>query len=167
VKTDLAVRGEGFFVVQKGDQNYLTRAGNFHVNERGELLTQFGQKQFAVLDDALSPIVINRADPNWEFSPTGQLRQGGASRNLALVQPESLGDLAREGENLFRPLGEFAPVPGGERQVAVGFLEGSGVQPTSEMIEMIETSRAVEANVNMMHAQDEMLSGLINRVMRV
>lgn len=165
-KTDLAIRGDAFFVVQKDDQNFLTRAGNFHVNNRGELLTQYGQKQYAVVDELLTPIVINPADPDWEFTPTGQLRQGGTVRNLALVKPESLGDLARAGQNLFRPLGEFTPVPASERQVAVGFLEGSGVQPTTEMIEMIETSRAVEANINMMKAQDEMLSGLINRVMR-
>ena len=167
VKTDLAIRGDAFFVVQKDDQNFLTRAGNFHVNNQGELLTQYGEKQYAVVDEKFSPIVINRADPNWEFTPTGQLRQGGTIQDLALVKPESLGDLARVGQNLFRPLGEFTPVPPGERQVAVGFLEGSGVQPTTEMIEMIETSRAVEANVNMMKAQDEMLSGLISRVMRV
>ena len=42
----------------------------------------------------------------------------------------------------------------------------SGVQPTTEMIEMIEASRAVEANLNMMQAQDQMLSGLVNRLMR-
>ena len=47
-----------------------------------------------------------------------------------------------------------------------GYLETSGVQPTTEMIEMIEASRAVEANINMMQTQDEMLSGLINRLMR-
>jgi len=39
------------------------------------------------------------------------------------------------------------------------------VRPTTEMIEMIEATRAIEANVNMMRTQDEMLSGLITRVM--
>ena len=50
--------------------------------------------------------------------------------------------------------------------MAGGYLEMSGVQPTSEMMSMIETSRAVEANLNMMRTQDQMLSGLVNRVMR-
>jgi flagellar basal body rod protein FlgG len=31
---------------------------------------------------------------------------------------------------------------------------------------MIEASRAVEANLSMMRAQDQMLSGLVTRVMR-
>jgi flagellar basal body rod protein FlgG len=35
------------------------------------------------------------------------------------------------------------------------------------MIAMIEASRAVEANINMMKTQDQMLSQLVNRVMRV
>lgn len=166
-KADVAIQGEGFFVVQKDEENFLTRAGNLHVTAFGELVTHSGNKQYAVVDDSLTPIVINPADPNWEFSNTGQIRQGGGFQNLAIVKPDSLGDLVRQGENVFRPLGEFQPVPPAERGVAVGYLEGSGVQPTSAMIEMIEASRAVEANVNMMRTQDEMLSGLINRVMRV
>ena len=32
---------------------------------------------------------------------------------------------------------------------------------------MIEASRLLEANLNMMQTQDEMLDGLINRLMRV
>ncbi len=166
-KTDVAIQGDGFFVVQKDGENFLTRAGNLHVTAEGDLVTHSGNKRYAVVDDSLTPIVINPNNPDWDFTKTGQVRQGRAYRNLAIVKPDSLGDLAKQGDNVFRPLGEFQQVPLGEREVAVGFLEGSGVQPTSEMIEMIEASRAVEANVNMVKSQDEMLSGLINRVMRV
>jgi len=49
--------------------------------------------------------------------------------------------------------------------VVSGYLEQSGVKPTSEMMEMIEASRAVEANVNMMQTQDQMLSDL-NKLMQ-
>jgi flagellar basal body rod protein FlgG len=35
------------------------------------------------------------------------------------------------------------------------------------MVEMITASRVFEANTKMMQTQDEMLSGLVNRVMRV
>ena len=166
-RTDLAIQGDGFFVVQKDEEYFLTRAGNLHVTERGELVTHSGNKRYAVVDDSLSPIVINPTNPDWEFTKTGQVRQGRAYQNLAIVQPDSLSDLAKHGANVFRPLGEYQPVSPADRDVAVGFLEGSGVQPTGEMIEMIEASRAVEANINMMKSQDEMLSGLINRVMRV
>ena len=67
---------------------------------------------------------------------------------------------------MFKPLADPLPVAVGERSVAGGYLEMSGVQPTTEMIELIEASRAVEANLNMMQTQDEMLSGLVNRLLR-
>lgn len=40
--TDLALNGDGFFVVRNGDGNLLTRAGNFGFNEYGQLVTNNG-----------------------------------------------------------------------------------------------------------------------------
>ncbi len=164
--TDVAIQGEGFFVVGKDGEQFLTRAGNFMVNVQGELVTQYGGQQYAVLDDAMSPIVLDREMP-WKFTVSGAVEQAGTARNLALVKPQSYGDLARYGENVFRPLAETVPLTGREREVAPGYLEASGVQPTTEMVAMIEASRLLEANLNMMKTQDEMLDGLINRLMRV
>lgn len=42
----------------------------------------------------------------------------------------------------------------------------SGVKPTSELIDMLETSRLVEANINMIQTQDQMLNGLISRILK-
>jgi len=144
----------------------LTRAGNFHLTPRGELVTEYGGQNYAVLNDSLTPIVINPQDPSWEFTPTGALRQAGGVQNLAIVKPESLDDLVRVGQNVFKPTAEPQPVPPAQRDVAVGFLETSAVQPATELIELIEASRAVEANVNLMQTQDQMLAGLFNRVLR-
>lgn len=164
--TDMAIRGEGFFLVQKDGQNYLTRAGNFLINERGELVTQYGQQKYAVLNNEGAPIVIDPDSGPWRLTASGAIRQAGVVQNLAIVKPGSLGDLVKIGENLFRPLADPQPVAASERSVAGGYLEMSAVQPTTEMIELIEASRAVEANINMMQAQDQMLSGLVNRLMR-
>lgn len=161
--TDVAITGDGFFVVQKGDEQYLTRAGNFRLTASGELVTQQG---YAVLSEGGAPIVVNPQNGSIDVSPTGAVRQAGASQNLAIVRPASLGDLVRSGENLFKPIADTQPLPAGERNVRAGYLESSGVQPMTEMVRMIETSRAIEANVNMIQTQDQMLSGLVNRVMR-
>jgi flagellar basal-body rod protein FlgF len=155
--TDLAIDGEGFFVVDKGGEHYLTRAGNFRLTDRGQLVTQQG---YPVLSEGLSPITIDPSAGDWQLSESGTIRQQGNAQNLAVVQPESLGDLSKAGENLFRPLADPRPLPAASRHVVSGYLEQSGVKPTSEMMEMIEASRAVEANVNMMQTQDQMLSDL-------
>ncbi len=161
-KTDVAITKPGvFFVVAKGEEKLLTRAGNFAIMPDGRLTTQQG---YNVLDAAENPIVIG--DPSWNIDGTGAVRQLGTTQNLALVQPESLGDLVKIGENLFRALAETTDVPLNERQVKPGYLEMSTVRPTSEMTELIHASRAMEANINMMKTQNEMLAGLINRVLK-
>ncbi len=166
VPTDMAIRGDGFFMVGRDGETFLTRAGNFLLNGRGELVTQYGGEEFAVLTDAGTPVVVNPEIGPWELTASGAIRQAGTVQSLAVVQPVSLGDLVRMGENVFKPLADPLPVAPEDRNVIGGYLEMSGVEPTTEMIELIEASRAVEANLNMMQAQDEMLSGLVNRLMR-
>jgi flagellar hook protein FlgE len=43
-KTDLALEGDGFFMVSEGSQKFLTRAGNFAFNKEGYLVDQSGRK---------------------------------------------------------------------------------------------------------------------------
>jgi flagellar basal-body rod protein FlgF len=162
--TNVAIQGEGFFLVRKGQETLLTRAGNFRVTNTGELVTQQG---YPVLSDSQAPIVLVPNGGPWEITATGAVRQAGASQNLALVKPVSPADSVKAGENLFRPLTETQPIPLAQRSVVPGCLEMSGVQPTTEMVALIEASRLFEANINMMKAQDQMLSGLVNRVLKV
>lgn len=42
IKTDLAIDGKGFFLVNDGNQNMVTRAGNFKFNRDGYLVTEEG-----------------------------------------------------------------------------------------------------------------------------
>jgi flagellar basal-body rod protein FlgF/flagellar basal-body rod protein FlgG len=163
VPTDMAVDGEGFFMVRKDGEVFLTRAGNFRMTAAGELVTEQG---YPVLNESGGPIAIEPANGPWELTPAGAIRQRGLVQNLAIVKPASLGDLVKTGENLFRPLAEPEPVAAEKRRVLGGYLEMSGVRPTMELMEIIEASRAAEANFSMMQTQDQMLSGLLNRVLR-
>jgi flagellar basal body rod protein FlgG len=160
--TDMAIQGKGFFLVRKGEDTYLTRAGNFRI-ANGQLVTQQG---YQVLSDDHAPISIRPEGGPWKVLASGAVQQDGSTQNLALVSPASLGDLARVGENLFRPLAAPQPLPAGERNVAPGYLELSGVQPTGELVDMLETSRLLEANINMIQTQDQTLSALVNRVLK-
>src|SRR5579863_888178 len=42
VDTDVALQGDGFFVVSDGASQYLTRAGNFSTDQNGNLITSSG-----------------------------------------------------------------------------------------------------------------------------
>jgi flagellar basal-body rod protein FlgF len=160
-KTDLAVQGQGFFVVRKGPQDYLTRAGNFELDPQGRLITAQGH---AVLSSTGTPITLDPSLP-WNITPDGGITQEGATTYLALVRPPSPADLTKAGENLFAPLAPAVPLKAEERRVAAGYLERSGVQPVSELLEMIEASRAFEANVQLIRHQDHMLGMMISRLL--
>jgi flagellar basal body rod protein FlgG len=102
----------------------------------------------------------------WEMSESGAVQQAGLLQPLALVKPQSLGDLVRVGENLFASLADVSPLPVAERHVLSGYLEQSTVKPALEMMDLIETSRAYENNIRMIQHQDQMLGSLVNRVLR-
>ncbi|MCE9606645.1 MAG: flagellar basal-body rod protein FlgF [Planctomycetia bacterium] len=161
IPTDFAIKGRGFFVVEKDGEKMLTRAGGFQPLPDGTLATNDG---YPVLTEEGEPIVI--AGP-WQFSEDGTITSENGVARMAIAEPASLGDLVKTGENLFRPLGPVAALANEFRSVAQGMLEGSGTTAVKEMVEMIETTRAYEANVNMIKNHDSMFGTLISRVLKV
>lgn len=161
IPTDFAIRGRGFFMVEKNGERLLTRAGNFQLLPEGTLATQQG---YPVLSEEGEPITI---EGPWQIDEGGTIVSGGGQYRLGLFEPASLGDLAKTGENMFRPLGPTAPLAAEFRSVAQGMIEGSGTAAVKEMVDMIETSRAYEANVNMIKNHDSMFGTLISRVLKV
>ncbi len=162
IDTDLAIKGDGFFAVRAPDGDYLTRAGNFALLPTGELVTQQG---YAVLDDGGAPVRIESFP--WTLTHDGGIQQAdGTITPLSIQRPASLGDLIKVGENLFRPMGRVRQIEPEERNVIQGHIELSGVNATSEMMHMIEASRAFEANVNLIRNQDQMLGTMIGRLLK-
>jgi flagellar basal-body rod protein FlgF len=160
---DLAITGDGFFHIRGDDgEQYLSRAGDFSLDSQGRLVTQNGRR--SVLDQAGGEIQL---DPNlpWEVSSDGFISQAGTLVALGISQPKSLDELSKVGHNMFRPQGDIAPVQLADRQVRQGFLEMSGTNSVRQMMSMIETTRAFEANTRMIQNQDTMLGSLISRVL--
>lgn len=163
VRTDFAINNpDDFFVVEHEGKQMLTRAGNFQFDNNGRLVSQNGD---SVLDIAGRPIQIDPTLP-YDVQPGGRLGQQGGFVDLMLARPAGLGDLSRQGENLFMPLAEFQQIAPTERQVVNGALEQSAVNPTMAMMELIEASRAYEANVKMIQNQDHVMGSLISRVLK-
>ncbi|WP_416150945.1 flagellar hook-basal body complex protein [Salipaludibacillus sp. HK11] len=71
---DLAISGDGYFVVNDGDQNFYTRAGNFYLDENGTLVNADGLNlqgySAAVLDE--DDVVLDDANLSNLFIPAGQ-----------------------------------------------------------------------------------------------
>jgi flagellar basal body rod protein FlgG len=111
-------------------------------------------------------VAIDPALGPWQLTEDGGIQQGTTVNYLALVQTATPADLAKTGENLFWPLSEPVRLPPEGRRVLSGHLEMSGVKPTTEMMDLIEASRAFEANVNLIRGQDQMIGSLIGRLLR-
>ena len=160
---DLAIIGNGFFQLEGTDgAPLITRAGDLALDTQGRLVSQADNTP--VLDQSGSPILLSREIP-WSLTPDGRILQGGEERLLGLVQPESVDDLEKVGHNRFRAREGVEPVPVSEREVRQGYLENSGANPTRQMMAMIETTRAFEANTRMIQNHDSMTSTLIGRVL--
>ena len=178
MRTDLAIQGDAWFLVRDmaNGEEFLTRAGNFQTDRNGVFVSEWGRSRFQLLDIEGEPVTLPVPDSNtWHITDDGVLHEVGVGRvqQIALVQPDDLKTMVKIGENVYRlevpydVLG-YQPIPGPERPlIRSGHLEMSAVNPSTEMIEMIIASRAVETNVKMMHAQDEASGALINRVLRV
>ena len=161
-KTDFAINDkESFFAIQRGDKQLLTRAGNFLFDSTGTLVTPNGDPVLASTGEPL------KIEPGLPFEVTdGVISQGTQRRSLMLMQPKEPGDLARVGDNLYQPLTPATPVADSKRQVVSGALESSGVQATTAMMELIESSRMYEANVRLIQTQDQAMGQLISRVLQ-
>jgi flagellar basal-body rod protein FlgF len=163
IPTDFAINGDGFFRVRSPQgEDFLTRAGNFSLSGAGKLITQSGE--YAVLDNSGNEIVLDTSQL-WSVKSGGVITQQGSDFPIGLEQVASLGDLVKVGNNMYRSLASTQPVESGQRNVQQGYLEQSGVNPTSEMMAMIETSRAFEANTKLIQHQDSMMDSLLSRVL--
>jgi flagellar basal body rod protein FlgG len=165
IETDMALEtANSFFVVQRGQEKLLTRAGNFQRSSEGVLQTREGDP---VLSSDGSPITIDSRLP-WELLPSGVISQAGEARELALVQADKMSALEKVGQNYFSaPAKNISAVPIEERRVRRGIVEMSGVNPIQEMVDLIAAQRAYETGTRMIQNHDNMTSSLISRMLRV
>jgi len=161
---DVAILGEGFFAVQpdEGERPLLTRAGSFRVDQLNRLVMADSGRP--VLSAGGGPILL---DPTQQYSITadGYVQQEGQLIPMALIKPASTDHLDKIGGNLFKSREEVFPVPAAQREVAQGFLEMSGANSTQQMLQLIETNRAFEANTQMIRHQDTATGSLIGRLL--
>jgi flagellar basal body rod protein FlgG len=129
---DLAINGKGFFHIKGDDgQTYLSRAGAFELDARGQLVTQNGQRP--VLDQQGADIVLAPNEP-FDISSDGFIHQAGAIYALGMSQPASSDEMAKVGNNMWQPTGTVEPLTLKERNVRQGYLEVSGANPVRQML---------------------------------
>lgn len=165
---DVAVVGPGFLQVSNGTDTLLTRNGHLTLDPTGTVVSvNDGAK---VLSTDGQPIVIPPETQNISIAGDGTV--SGTSFNgivvplgqLAIVEPGDYASLKKEGDSHYSTTGEVLPAVAA--QLRQGVIEESAMNPVEGMVELIQTARAFEMNMNMMKHQDEMLGQLIQSVPR-
>lgn len=149
---DLAIQGDGYFVVRDGQGDRLTRAGNFMLRENGELATMEGQ---AVLGTDNEPIRLPLGARDIQINAEGIIRvtvADGTMRSdpveVAKLQLRTVADptkLTREGTTLYKLADGAASSEAKRAEVLQGHLEGSNVNAVSALNELITVSRSFDA----------------------
>jgi flagellar basal-body rod protein FlgG len=167
---DLVIQGRGFFQVRRpsGDLAY-TRAGTFHIDRDGNLVTGDGdplEPQITLPQDAQS--VTIGTDGTVSFSQPGQTASqlAGQIQLANFANPSGLNSIGR---NLYLPTDASGDStvgnPGGQEglgTVQQGYTEQSNVSVVEEFINLIVAQRAYEANSKVVKAADEMYQQINN-----
>jgi len=168
---DLVIQGQGFFQIsQVNGQIAYTRNGNFHLNRDGNLVTSEGDlldPQITIPQDQLSITVGSDGTVSVMQAGQTQPQQVGKIEIAHFQNPAGLQNL---GKNLFVPTqasGEAITGTPGENGLGTllsGFTEQSNVSVVEEMVNMIVSQRAYEANSKVIRTADDMFSQANNVV---
>lgn len=165
---DFMIEGRGFFPVQmpNGEIAY-TRNGSFRRDAQGRVLHSTGASLIPAItlpSNMLGMRVTNSGEiiaqmPGGTEATIGQLQ---------LVNFQNEDGLEARGSNMFfATLASGAPVQGIPNEanfgnIQPGHLEGSNVDISSAMVDMIQTQRAYEMNTKVMSVADEMMKAMVN-----
>jgi flagellar basal-body rod protein FlgG len=162
---DMVIQGQGFFQIrQPNGQIAYTRNGNFHLNREGNIVTSEGDlldpqiqiplEQTGITIGADGTVSVQLPDQT-QPQPVGRIE-------LAQFQnPSGLENIGRSLLLATQASGEPTTGTPGENGLGTllsGYVEQSNVSVVEEMINMIVSQRAYEANSKVIRTADEMFT---------
>ena len=168
---DLAISGRGFFQVLMPDGTLgYTRAGDFQMNNQGQLVTSSGyavQPGINIPQGAQSITVGNDGVVSVLLAGASAPTQVGQVQLADFVNPAGL---QPRGENLLVESASSGSAQTGNPGLSglgtlnQGMVESSNVNVVEEMVNMIETQGAYEMNTKAIQTTDQMLQYLSSNV---
>lgn len=168
-KTHLAINGKGFFgVLDKNGNTLLTRDGIFTVNDEGKLIDKNGNTVM-VNEQILDPEFSN----NISIKPDGSIYGYDTDMNEKNLGKIVLYDTV-DRDNISSVDGNYYIINNEDNlltnidnndfgSIKSGFTEGSNVDLTDEIVNMIVTQRSYSMNVRGLQTTDEMWQ-MINNI---
>jgi flagellar basal-body rod protein FlgG len=163
---DVGILGKGFFAVRNNkNKTSLTREGKFMVDNTGHMVMSNDRGQ-QVLDDKGKPIQLALSTTT-EIGQDGTITQDGVPvARLGLFNvPDRLKLVKQGGGMLSYP--DIGKMTASTAQLQSKFVERSNVDPATELANLMQSQRQLEANANMIRYQDETLGRLVNDVGKI
>ncbi len=158
--TDLAIRGQGFFVVDTPEGLRYTRDGTFVINGNGFLVDTKGN----YLMGENGPIQLT--SESFTVTSGGFIYENGELIDrLNLVNFQNPESLRKIGDNLYETTDQTTAI-GFQGEVMQGYLEGSNVSALGEMVDMITATRIYESNQRVVNMLDSTLDKAVNEIAR-
>ncbi|MEM8869763.1 MAG: flagellar hook-basal body complex protein [Pseudomonadota bacterium] len=155
---DLAIEGDGHFLVETPQGERLTRAGAFSPDAGGELVNPMGHR---LLDAGGAPIFVPPDARSVTIATDGTLSADGQPiTQIGLVTVDNAWQLQREDGVVFRTDAPLVPVEDGT--ILQGFIESANVNAVAEISRMIQVQRAYEAGQRLMDREDERIRQVIS-----
>ncbi|MGU7783229.1 flagellar hook-basal body protein [Burkholderia sp. PU8-34] len=157
---DLTLAGGGFFAVSTPEGTAYTRGGTFQLDASGRLVTAQG---WVLQSDGGGDVSV-RSSSDWKVASDGTVLDDGTP--VAVIGTASFSDprqLTRLGSGLFRADG-IQPDEVDDPRVLQGFLESSNVSNGNEMVRMMEAVRRIESGQKIVHAYDDMMGTVLQRL---
>ena len=152
---DFAIEGEGFFAVRTPQGVRYTRAGNFTLNARNQLVTQQG---YLVLGDGGPIELVDTTGKGIWLSGDGRFYVDETDvAGIDVVTFPNLQGLRRLGGNLWEATKKSGPPrPALDARVRQGFIEESNSNPLEAMINLVDLYREYESIQRTLRIEDEM-----------
>ncbi|MEO5353486.1 MAG: flagellar basal-body rod protein FlgF [Magnetococcus sp. XQGC-1] len=147
---DVAIEGEGYFVLNTPQGRRYTRDGSFTINTLGELVSKDG---YPVMGTGGAALTVG--SERVEISPDGTVANATntVGRLLRVNVPASA--LQRAGGNMYQaPAGVEQQMDTANGGFMQGFLEQSNANVVRGMTQMVEVNRAFEVYMQMIKALD-------------
>lgn len=161
-KFDLAIEGDGFFMLETDGGDRLTRAGSFTPNAAGDLVNMSGHR---VMDANGAPIFIPPDAQTVHIASDGTISADGRLvGQVGLYQPVNPAGMIREGGVVFRIDDGAEPTDGAT--IMQGFLEGSNVNAIDQVSRLVEIQRAYELGQSFLKSEDERIRNAVKNLIR-
>ncbi|HZS49138.1 MAG TPA: flagellar basal-body rod protein FlgF [Blastocatellia bacterium] len=138
---DVAIEGDGFFVVNTPSGERYTRDGSFTLNSNGQLVTEQGYQVIGQGGPITVPPGAVTIDPAGDISVNGQ-----SIGTLRIVKFANNASLRKEGNNVFQQTdSKMQAVAVQYPNIQQGQLESSNVNAIKEMVTMMKYMREFES----------------------